>query len=289
MTIEKAFFVSDLHGRKSRYDKLCELIFEDTPELVLIGGDILPSGISIISDESTNGDFLEEYLKEKLTLLKTKMRDNFPTILVIEGNDDPKIYEKIFIEFEETGLWKYINQKVYKYKEFDIAGYAYVPPTPFLLKDWEKYDVSRFVDVGCVSPEEGFRSEKKELHIIRHETIAEDLNNLAKGMDFKKSVFLFHSPPYNTKLDRINTNGKLIDHVQPDDHVGSIAIHKFIESNQPLLTLHGHIHESTSITGEWHDKIGETYCINASTNKRELSVVRFSIHDYKIKAECILI
>lgn len=289
MPIEKAYFVADLHGKKSRCDKLCEFIYEDTPELVLIGGDILPSGISILSDENTNGDFLEDYLKVKLTKLREKMGKSFPTILVIEGNDDPKIFEKKYIEFEEIGLWKYINQKIYKYREYDIAGYAYVPPTPFLLKDWEKYDVSRFVDVGCVSPEEGFRSEKKEQHIIRHETIAEDLEKLGEGIDFKRSIFLFHSPPYNTKLDRINTSGKMVDHVQPDDHVGSIAIHRFIQRNQPLLTLHGHIHESTSITGEWHDTIGRTYCINASTNKSELSVVRFSIIDDTIKAECLLI
>ena len=289
MPIEKAYFVADLHGKKSRCDKLCEFIYEDTPELVLIGGDILPSGISILSDENTNGDFLEDYLKVKLTKLRDKLGKSFPTILVIEGNDDPKIFEKKYIEFEEIGLWKYINQRIYKYREYDIAGYAYVPPTPFLLKDWEKYDVSRFVDVGCVSPEDGYRSEKKEQHIIRHETIAEDLEKLGEGIDFKRSIFLFHSPPYNTKLDRINTSGKMVDHVQPDDHVGSIAIHRFIQRNQPLLTLHGHIHESTSITGEWHDTIGRTYCINASTNKSELSVVRFSIIDDTIKAECLLI
>ena len=289
MPIEKAYFVADLHGKKSRCDKLCEFIYEDTPELVLIGGDILPSGISILSDENTNRDFLEDYLKVKLTKLRDKLGKSFPTILVIEGNDDPKIFERKYIEFEEIGLWKYINQRIYKYREYDIAGYAYVPPTPFLLKDWEKYDVSRFVDVGCVSPEEGFRSEKKEQHIIRHETIAEDLEKLGEGIDFKRSIFLFHSPPYNTKLDRINTSGKMVDHVQPDDHVGSIAIHRFIQRNQPLLTLHGHIHESTSITGEWHDTIGRTYCINASTNKSELSVVRFSIIDDTIKAECLLI
>ncbi len=242
-----------------------------------------------MSNENKNGDFLEDYLKLKITKLRDKLGKSFPTILVIEGNDDPKIFERKYIEFEEIGLWKYINQRIYKYREYDIAGYAYVPPTPFLLKDWEKYDVSRFVDVGCVSPEEGFRSEKKEQHIIRHETIAEDLEKLAEGIDFKRSIFLFHSPPYNTKLDRINTSGKMVDHVQPDDHVGSIAIHRFIQRNQPLLTLHGHIHESTSITGEWHDTIGRTYCINASTNKSELSVVRFSIIDDTIKAECLLI
>lgn len=289
MGIEKAFFVSDLHGRKTRYEKLFELILTETPDLVLIGGDILPSGISIIPGDSVNGDFIDEYLKPELKTLKEKLGERYPFILVIAGNDDPKLFEGKFIETENAGLWKYINQKVVDFKGFSIAGYSYVPPTPFLLKDWEKYDVSRYVDVGSVSPEEGFRSEKKEDYIIRHETITEDLTKLSDGLDFDKTIFLFHSPPYNTNLDRINTKGKLIDHVQPDEHAGSIAIQRFIASKQPLLTLHGHIHESTSITGKWKDMIGRTVCLNASTNKRELSVIKFSVDKRTIRSECILI
>lgn len=289
MGIEKAFFVSDLHGRKSRYEKLFELILTELPSLVLIGGDLLPSGISIITGDSVNGDFLDEYLKPELQSLKERLGKKYPLILAIAGNDDPKLFEKKFIEIENEGLWKYINQKVLDYNGFSIAGYSYVPPTPFLLKDWEKYDVSRYVDVGSVSPEEGFRSEKKEDYVIRHETIMEDLLKLSAGLDFDRTIFLFHSPPYNTNLDRINTKGKLIDHVQPDEHVGSIAIQRFIESKQPLLTLHGHIHESTSITGKWKDTIGRTVCLNASTNKRELSVIKFSVDNGNIRSECILI
>ena len=39
--------------------------------------------------------------------------------------------------------------------------------------------------------------------------------------------------------------------------VGSTAVRKLVESYQPLLTIHGHIHESG---GE--RKIGKTLCIN---------------------------
>lgn len=285
MAITKAFFVSDLHGRKTRYDKLFEMIYSDMPQLVLIGGDILPSGISILTDENINGDFLDDYLTDKFELLKSKMKEKFPIILMIAGNDDPKSYEETFLNFEEKGYWKCINKKIVSYDDYFFAGYAYVPPTPFLLKDWEKYDVSRFVDVGCVSPEEGYRSVKKEENIIRHETISEDLETHFKDMDFSKSIFLFHSPPYKTNLDRINTHGKMIDYVQPDEHVGSIAIQRFIESKQPLLTLHGHIHESTSITGEWKDAIGNTVCVNGSTEKNKLALVKFSIEDKTVAIE----
>ena len=285
MTITKAFFVSDLHGKKTRYDKLFEAVYSEMPQLVLIGGDVLPSGISILSDDSINGDFLEDYLANKFETLKEKMKDKFPLFLMIAGNDDPKAYEETFISFEEKGYWKYINKKVTEFNGYFIAGYAYVPPTPFLLKDWEKYDVSRFVDVGCVSPEEGFRSAKKEEYVIKYETISEDLETHFKAMDFGRTVFLFHSPPYKTHLDRINTNGKMVDYVQPDEHVGSIAIQRFIEKNQPLLTLHGHIHESTSITGEWKDTIGKTVCVNGSTEKSGLSLVKFGIEGEKVVVE----
>ena len=50
-----------------------------------------------------------------------------------------------------------------------------MPPTPFLLKDWERYDVSRFVDPGCVSPEEGRRSDDRSAHDVRWTTIRDDL------------------------------------------------------------------------------------------------------------------
>lgn len=284
MKIEKAFFVSDLHGRKTRYDSLFNSIFSERPELVLIGGDLLPSGISILTNDDINGDFFDDYLKNKLISLKSKMKETFPLICVIAGNDDPAIYEEKFIELENSGLWKYVNQKIINFNGFNIIGYCFVPPTPFLLKDWEKYDVSRFIDVGCVSPEEGFHSVKVEPNIIRYSTISEDLNLLTKGVGFNSTIFLFHSPPYNSNLDKINTKNKMIDFVQPDENVGSIAIRKFIEKNQPLLTLHGHIHESTSLTGEWKIKIGNTICMNASTNSAELSVIKFSINGTDIEA-----
>jgi Icc-related predicted phosphoesterase len=60
-----------------------------------------------------------------------------------------------------------------------------------------------------------------------------------------------------------------------DVHVGSIAIQRFIKTHQPLLTLHGHIHESVRITGLWKEKIGRTFSFTAAYDGPELAVVRF--------------
>jgi Icc-related predicted phosphoesterase len=163
--------------------------------------------------------------------------------------------------------------------DFQVYGYSYVPPTPFLLKDWERYDVSRYVDHGSISPEEGMRSVDVPGAEQRNATIKDDLDSLVGDDDLKQAIFLFHTPPYGTDLDRAALDGKMIDHVPLDVHVGSIAVRRFIEARQPLLTLHGHVHESARLTGSWRDQIGTTYMFSAAHDGPELATVRFSLED----------
>jgi len=69
----------------------------------------------------------------------------------------------------------------------------------------------------------------------------------------------------------------MYEHVPLDVHVGSIAVKRFIEERQPLLTLHGHIHESARLSGEWKIQIGRTVCINGAHDGPELALVRFDL------------
>ncbi len=78
-------------------------------------------------------------------------------------------------------------------------------------------------------------------------------------------------------MDRAALDGKKFNHVPLDLHVGSIAIQRFIEKKQPYLTLHGHIHESTRLTGNWQEKIGNTFCFNAATELPDLAIVSFPL------------
>jgi len=59
--------------------------------------------------------------------------------------------------------------------------------------------------------------------------------------------------------------------------VGSIAIRRFIEARQPLVTLHGHVHESARLTGSWSDAIGRTVCLSAAHDGPELALVAFDL------------
>jgi len=258
-------FASDIHGSEKRYKKLFNVIEKKNPDAVLLGGDLLPHALK----EYSMQEFIETHIFEKIKAVKKKTDTEF---YVIFGNDDPRIYEKTFIETSENGLIHYIHKKTEELGDFFISGYSYVPPTPFQLKDWERYDVSRFVDVGAIPPESGIHTIDPPEE-IRHHTIKDDLEELEKSSDPKKTIFLFHAPPYKTFLDRAALDGHFVDYAPLDVHIGSIAILRFIEKYQPFMTLHGHVHESTQLTGSWQQKIGSTFCMNAAHDGPELSVI----------------
>ncbi|MFI3258118.1 MAG: metallophosphoesterase family protein [Spirochaetales bacterium] len=60
-------------------------------------------------------------------------------------------------------------------------------------------------------------------------------------------IVLIHQPPFDTKLDKISAGA----------HVGSKAVREFIQKQQPLLSVSGHIHESFSV-----DKIDKSTLVN---------------------------
>jgi uncharacterized protein len=270
------FFATDLHGSTHRYDKLLASIVTHRPAAVFLGGDLLPrSALSV--NPSGDEDFVRDFLVPAFTRTRDVMGKHYPDIFLILGNDDPRHCEQDFVAAAAIGLWHYVHEQKKLLGDFAIYGLAYVPPTPFLLKDWERYDVSRYVPPGSVSPEEGIRTVPTEESEIKWATIQKDLASLTGEDPLDRAVLLLHTPPSDTSLDRAALDGKTCDRVPLDVHVGSIAVKRLIEERQPLLTLHGHIHESARLTGEWKIRIGRTVCINGAHDGPELALVRFDL------------
>jgi Icc-related predicted phosphoesterase len=275
-----ALFASDLHGQRSRYATLCERIGAEAPAAVFLGGDLLPPGTGFgYGAASEQGDFVTDVLVPGLAPVRRALGPRWPPIFLIPGNDDGRIEDEAFLAAEADGWWVWADERKIRWGEYAVYGYAFCPPSPFRLKDREKYDVSRYVDPGCVSPEEGWRTVPVPEREARFGTIREDLDALAGTDDLARAIFLFHSPPYRTNLDRAALDGRFVDHVPLDVHVGSIAIRRFLEGRQPLLSLHGHVHESATLTGSWRDRIGRTVCLGAAHDGPELALVRFDPRD----------
>ena len=266
-------FVSDLHGKMSRYEALFRLIKKEKPDFVFIGGDLLPHRGGFREGYSgLNTDFVSGFLIPKFTKLQQSMDCSYPEIFLIPGNDDRKSeFEKI-TKGENEDLWRNIHNRCIVMGKYRIYGYACVPPTPFRIKDWERFDLKPGKTEGCIPPPEGVFSQEMPFDIDTG-TIDEDLQALVYDEDMSFGVFLFHWPPFDTFLDQADT-GK-----PTPVPVGSKAIRNLIESRQPYITMHGHIHESASLSGEWKQTFGRTLSFSAAHNGPELSVVRFQLHD----------
>ncbi|HSW39355.1 MAG TPA: metallophosphoesterase [Acidobacteriota bacterium] len=273
------FFVSDLHGNNGKYQKLFDVIEREKPDALFLGGDLFPSGLGAIMDVEGHNDFLEDVFAPGFRRLRENLGPEYPAIFIILGNDDARVEEPGLQAHENLNLWNYAHNNCRQWGDFRIFGYSFIPPTPFMLKDWERYDISRYLDPLCVAPEEGWISVPVSKRALKYQTIQDDLEQLAGKENLSRAIFLFHTPPYKTSLDRAALDGKKVDYVEFDVHVGSIAVRRFIESRQPLLTLHGHIHESARLTGSWKERIGRTFAFSAAHDGPELALVRFSVDE----------
>ncbi len=100
------------------------------------------------------------------------------------------------------------------------------------------------------------REESEDELYVRLDALAQQVR------DPRRAVFMIHVPPHDSGLDTAPLlNESLRPTISAGDvlrgPVGSTAVRKLIETYQPLLTVHGHIHESG---GE--RRIGKTLAIN---------------------------
>lgn len=212
----KFIYATDLHGSLDMYEKLLGYAAKEGVDAVLIGGDISP-----LAAIPVQRDFLQNYLVPRLRDFRKESRIE---VFIIMGNDDFSVNMDVLEKAEEEGILRTASMKTQRFKDVFITGYSFIAPTPFLIKDWERLE----------------------------QEIKRDLKALSKKSDPRKTIFMFHIPPFRTKLDKL-WNG---------EHAGSVAVKEFIEEAQPLVTLHGHIHESPDMSGAWKETFGKTVSIN---------------------------
>jgi uncharacterized protein len=85
--------------------------------------------------------------------------------------------------------------------------------------------------------------------------------------DMSRAIFNLHCPPYQSGLDEapaIDADLKLMHGGRALRPVGSKAVREAIDRYQPLLSLHGHIHESKGAI-----KLGKTLSINPGSAYEE--------------------
>jgi len=280
----KVLYTSDIHGNEVQYSKLIRYAIKISADTIIIGGDIAPKGGAIEDYIKYQGNFLEYRLPELLRPLKKDLPNS--NLFLMMGNDD--CAANMDVLNKKSKLFKVIHNKRIKLTEdFEIIGYSFLPITPFGIKDWEKYDLSKIPVTlkkeyarrkltnyrlnGIKSAKTRWRIFQFDSEVEMKDSIQKDLAKKLFSKNPKKTVYVIHSPPDDTNLDMVSDK----------NHVGSIAVRLFIEKKQPYLTLHGHIHETVDISGTFKHNIKNTLCLTSGNHNvgEQLAVLVFDLYN----------
>lgn len=273
----KILYAADLHGNLRHYQKLLSLSVIEKADCIVIGGDLLPKGQLLRALIEAQKRFITQHLRPLFEGFREVHHEK--AIYLMMGNDDFAVNMNQLEEMEAEGLLKLLHLRVHHLTDnLFLAGYGCVPPTSFLIKDWERLDGERVTVPehsyqGCRSTQNGVVPIDAREWFISHNTISEDLEAMTRLSEPASTIYVMHAPPLGTKLDVLR-NGR---------HAGSRSVRTFIEEHTPPLTLHGHIHESHHVTKELMDRIGSTICVNAGQAEEVLHAVVVDIPGYTVR------
>ena len=173
-------------------------------------------------------------LEEWIALADERLAGTSFKVYMAPGNDDHLEVDQVI---EDSAAIVNCNNRNVMVGNHEMITFAWTNPTPW--------------NTPREKPDEELEPMLEEL--------------VAKVQDKKNAIFNFHAPPYGFALDLAPELTKdLIQAADRKIHVGSRAVAKMIEDYQPLLGLHGHIHESRGV-----QKIRRTTIINPGSEYSE--------------------
>lgn len=173
-------------------------------------------------------------MKEWMALADERLKGTPYKVYMAPGNDD---YFEIDAIIEDSSAIVNCNNKNVMLGDHEMITFCYANPTPW--------------NTPREKPDEELEPMLEEL--------------VAKVQDKSNAIFNFHAPPYGFGLDLApELDENLTQAADRKIHVGSKAVAKMIEKYQPLLGLHGHIHESRGV-----QKIRKTTIINPGSEYSE--------------------
>lgn len=203
---------------------------------------------------------MSQRVREWMKLAEEKLIPQNMTLYFMAGNDDLYSIDKVVDEF------KSIRNPDMKHFEMDggyeVVGLSNANLTPWLCaRDVEEAELTRKLDeiAGMIQKPE-------------------------------RTVAILHVPPFGSGLDTCPDLDKNLKIITQGGQVvmksaGSPAVKAFIEKVQPMLSLHGHIHESP---GHFHN--GRTLMINAGSEYAEgiMKAAIINLEDGRVKGHLLV-
>jgi uncharacterized protein len=293
----RIFFTTDVHGSTVVFKKFINAGKFYEAQVLILGGDMVGKMIVPLVSQP-DGTYRANYLGkvylvqpgEELTKLESTLENSglYPLHVTPEEvkafETDHELVEKRFGELAAERLAKWLQIAEERLKGTGIR--CYIQPgnddpyaidqilasSPTVINVNEcVVDIDedhQMVSVGAANQTPwNCPRDLPEEELTRR---IEGTVQLAPGMNMANAIFNLHVPPYDTNLDvapeldanltpKLSLSGgfKMVP-------VGSKAVRAAIEKYQPLISLHGHIHESRSM-----QKLGRTACFNPGSEYGE--------------------
>ena len=286
------FFATDLHGSNVCFKKFVNAGKFYGASVLILGGDVTGKMLVPIARQK-DGSYLASSAGKELRLegeeaatLEQQVSDMgfYPKVMSEEEfqelRDDPEGQEALFHELIRKRLEEWIEYARPRLAEQGVKCFAAPGNDDAFFID------ELLADSGAIELLEGRVVELDGIEMLttgwsnetpwktERETSETELRAMIKQMIDQlerpeNAIFNIHVPPHGTALDQCP---KLDEDLRPVSSggnpvmtsAGSTAVRELIETYQPLLGLHGHIHEGRGIA-----RIDRTVCVNPGSNYSE--------------------
>ena len=284
----KVFFATDIHGSEICWRKFLNAAAFYKVDMVILGGDVTGKVMVPVLATSPGhwevtfgGRRIQLETQAELDEIKRKIRDRgyYPAVMSTDELDN--------LHEEDGSVDRRFTQEMTKGLEMwlDMAdGKLRGGEIPCILNGgnddiWEIDDIieqspavsfaeGKVLDLGGFylasmgwtnpTPWNTFREAPEDVLATKIDAVVSQIPDLSRA------VFNFHAPPYGTGLDEapaLDANMRPTHGGAVMKPVGSTAVKAAIQKYQPMLSVHGHIHESKGVT-----RLGRTLTMNPGSS-----------------------
>ena len=283
----KIFFATDIHGSEVCWRKFLNSAAFYKADMVILGGDVTGKVMVPIIDHggrwkvTVRGQEYTLETAEELENIKKQIRNagSYPAMVspdeLTELSREEGAVDRRFTAEMTQSLDRWLDMADGKLRGGEI---------PCILNGgnddiWEIDDIieqspnvsfgeAKVIDIGGFylasmgwtnpTPWNTFREAPEDVLATKIDAVVSQIP------DMERAIFNFHAPPYGTGLDE----APALDETLRPTHggavmkpVGSTAVRAAILKYQPMLSVHGHIHESKGVK-----KLGRTLAMNPGSS-----------------------
>jgi uncharacterized protein len=283
----RVFFCTDLHGSDVCFKKFVNAADFYGTQILIMGGDVTGKMVVPIAKQSSGvyltsfaGDDLEFTSPDEVASFKKQLanmgfypasmsEEEFRAIKASQEEQDRLFREHIKARIEQwleyadnklkgTGVQVFAAPGNDDFFEVDELLNASSTIELLEMKVHRLTDEHEIITSGWTNPTPW----NTERECSEDELSTRLRSMLDQVQDMERCIFNLHVPPNNSKIDicpKLDDNMRVVyDMGNPVmAPAGSTAVRDAIEQYQPLMGLHGHIHE-----GRGEAKIGRTLCLN---------------------------